>query len=107
MKIKNFHRAGFFNLRVLLASLLCLTAAMLTLFAFATIGQHSKNKETNNSSRWLTRLAATVGIASPSQRSAKVTCPACSRDAGRTGGAAAVSFQPEERSQKPWQTSAA
>jgi hypothetical protein len=71
MKIKNLRRAAFFNLRVLIASFLCLTAGMLTLFAFVLVAQQPDNKrQATDSSRWLRRLAFTLGIASPSQRSA-------------------------------------
>ena len=47
MKTKKFHRAAFFNLRVLVASLLCLTAGMLTLFAFAgrAAARHEKTDD--------------------------------------------------------------
>ena len=67
MKIKNSRRAAFFNLRVLIASLLFLTAGMLTLFAFAVAQQPDNNTQTTSSSRWLTRLASTLGIMSQSQ----------------------------------------
>jgi hypothetical protein len=71
MKIKNSRRFAFFNLRVLAASLLCLTAGMLTLFALVPVAQQlNNNKQTTSSSRWLTRLASTLGIQSPGQRSA-------------------------------------
>src|SRR5207253_1163075 len=66
MKIKNLRRT-FFNLRVLIASLLCLTAGMLTLFAFAGAPQPANNTQTTGSSRWLTRLASSVGIESRAQ----------------------------------------
>src|SRR5437868_8795592 len=66
MKIKNLRRT-FFNLRVLIASLLCLTAGMLTLFAFAGAPQPANNTQTTGSSRWLTRLASSVGIGSRAQ----------------------------------------
>ena len=71
MKIKNFRRAAFFNLRAVVASLLCLTAGMLALFAFVSVAQQpDNNRQASSSSRWLTRLASTLGIESPSQRSA-------------------------------------
>ena len=88
MRIKNFHHAAFFKLRPIIAFLLCLTAGMLTLFAFVTIVPQSENKQTMDSSRWLTRLGSTLGIKSPSQRSANVACPSCARSAERTGGGA-------------------
>src|SRR5437588_10904617 len=66
MKTKNLRRT-FFNLRVLIASLLCLTAGMLTLFAFAGAPQPANNTQTTGSSRWLTRLASSVGIGSRAQ----------------------------------------
>ncbi len=68
MKIKKFRRTAFFNLRALIVSLLCLTAGMLTLFALAGAPQLANNTQTTGSSRWLTRLASTLGIESPSQR---------------------------------------
>src|SRR5213080_1036299 len=61
MKIKNLRPVTFFNFRVLAASLLFLTAGMLTLFAFAS-AQPDNNTQTIRSSRWLTRLASTFGI---------------------------------------------
>src|SRR5437773_7187960 len=67
MKIKNPHSAAFFNLRFLAAFLLFLTAGMLTLFAFAGAQQPDNNTQTVSSSRWLTRLASTLGIMSQSQ----------------------------------------
>src|SRR5213594_3914405 len=66
MKTKNLRRT-FFNLRVLIASLLCLTAGMLTLFALAGAPQPANNTQTTGSSRWLTRLATTLGIQSLTQ----------------------------------------
>jgi len=66
MKTKNLRRT-FFNLRVLITSLLCLTAGMLTLFAFAGAPQPANNTQTTGSSRWLTRLASSVGIGSRAQ----------------------------------------
>src|SRR5256885_7670040 len=66
MKTKNLRRT-FFNLRVLIASLLCLTAGMLTLFAFAGAPQPANNTQTTGLSRWLTRLASSVGIGSRAQ----------------------------------------
>ncbi len=69
MKTKKSRRA-FTNLRVLLVSLLCLTAGMLTLFAFGLAQQPDAKKQTTSSSRWLTRLAYTLGIQSPAERSA-------------------------------------
>src|SRR5213595_249116 len=64
MKIKKFRRTAFFNLRVLTAFLLFLTAGMLTLFAFAGAQQPDNNTQTTRSSHWLTRLASTLGIMS-------------------------------------------
>ncbi|PYJ67459.1 MAG: hypothetical protein DME76_15185 [Verrucomicrobia bacterium] len=66
MKIKNPRPATFFNFRVLAAFLLFLTAGMLTLFAFAG-AQPDNNTQTIRSSRWLTRLASSVGIESRAQ----------------------------------------
>ena len=63
MKIKNPRTAAFLNFRVLAAFLLFLTAGMLTLFAFAG-AQPDNNTQTIRSSRWLTRLASTLGIMS-------------------------------------------
>src|SRR5437867_5952908 len=67
MKIKKFRRTGFFNLHVLTASLLCLAAGMLTLFALAPLAQPDNNTQTIRSSSWLTRLASSVGIGSRAQ----------------------------------------
>ncbi|MGI8480607.1 MAG: hypothetical protein ACR2MF_00820, partial [Chthoniobacterales bacterium] len=68
MKTKNSRRA-FFNLRALFASLLCLTAGMLTLFAFGVAQQPDDKRQTTIPARWLTRLASTLGIQSPAERS--------------------------------------
>src|SRR5213593_2883099 len=69
MKIRNSRRSAFFNLRVLAASLLCLAAGMLTLFAVVPLAQQADdNTQTTSSSRWLTRLASTLGIESLSKR---------------------------------------
>ena len=68
MKIKNFGRAAFFNVRVLVASLLCLAAGMFALLAFVSIAQRPDNKrETTRASRWLTQLVSSVGIESRAQ----------------------------------------
>src|SRR5213075_757404 len=72
MKIKNPRPAAFSNLRVLAAFLLFLTAGMLTLFAFAGAQQPDNNTQTLRSSRWLTRLASSVGIVSRAQRGGAV-----------------------------------
>ena len=72
MKIKTPRPAAFFNLRVLAASLLFLTAGMLTLFAFAGAQQPDNNTQTLRSSRWLARLASTFGIVSRAQRGGAV-----------------------------------
>src|SRR5438874_2297158 len=66
MKTKNLRRT-MFNLRVLIASLLCLTAGMLTLFALAGAPQPANNTQTTGSSHWFTRLATTLGIQSLTQ----------------------------------------
>src|SRR5436190_5293158 len=62
MKIKNPRPAAFLNFRVLAASLLFLTAGMLTVLAFAGAQQPDNNTQAIRSSRWLTRLASSVGI---------------------------------------------
>jgi hypothetical protein len=68
MKIKKIHRAAFFNLRALIASLLCLTAGVLILLAFVSVAQQTDHKrQTTSSFRWLARLASTLGIESRSQ----------------------------------------
>src|SRR2546428_7506210 len=67
MKIKKFRRTAFFNLHALIASLLCLAAGMLTLFALEPLAQPDNNTQTIRSSRWLTRLASSVGIELRSQ----------------------------------------
>jgi hypothetical protein len=66
MKKNSISESAFFNPRVLAASLLFLTAGMLTLFALA--GAEHNNTQTSSSPRWLTRLASTLGIESPSKR---------------------------------------
>ena len=67
MKTKKIRRSAFFNLRVLAAFLLFLTAGMLTLFAFAGEQQPANNTQAIRSSGWLTRLASTLGIVSRAQ----------------------------------------
>ena len=62
MKIKKIRGTAFFNLRTLSASLLCLAAGMLTLFALGPLAQTDNNTHTIRSSRWLTRVASTIGI---------------------------------------------
>src|ERR1700704_507364 len=91
MKIKNVRRTAFFNLRLLIAFLLCLTAGMLTLLAFAGTQQRDNNRQTTSSSRWLTRLASTLGISSPSKRFST------------SGGAIKLDKNPAERPQVPSQ----
>ncbi|MCA1604534.1 MAG: hypothetical protein LC775_03425, partial [Acidobacteria bacterium] len=94
MKIKNSRHAAFFNLRVLIASLLCITAGMLTLFAVvATAPQPDNKSQTTSSSRWLTRLASSVGIDLSSTR-------AGDHDAtGAVSGAAPLYKDPVEQAQ--------
>jgi hypothetical protein len=107
MKIKKFRRTGFFNLRTLITSFLCLAAGMLTLFALGPLAQPDNNTQTIHSSGWLTRLASTLGIESRPQRSANVACPACAHDANRIGGSAALSRIPEELMQSSFRMPAA
>jgi hypothetical protein len=84
MKIKNSRRAAFYNLRLVAASLLCFAAGMLAMFAFVPLAQQPDNSaQTTSSSPWLTRLASTLGMQSPSQRSA--------------GGAVKLDKNPAER----------
>src|SRR3954453_10640152 len=100
MKLTNLRRAAFFNFRVVVATLLCLTATILTVFALVAIAHQSRNKSTTDSSRWMTRLASTLGIKSPSQRSANGKCETCAREGERaSGGASALSRIPEEQPQ--------
>jgi hypothetical protein len=68
MKIKNVHRSAFVTLRALISSLLCLAAGVFTLLAFAGTQQPDNNTQRSSSPRWLTRLASTLGIESPSKR---------------------------------------
>jgi hypothetical protein len=111
MKTKNFHRAAFFNLRALIASFLCLTAGMLTLFAFLAIAQERDNKQATKSSGWMTRLASNLGIKSPSPSgSANVRCQSCARNLERQrggGSAALLSRVAEERLQGSFRMPAA
>ena len=95
MKIKNVRRTAFFNLRLLIASLLCLTAGMLTLLAFAGTQQRGNNRQTTSSSRWLTRLASTLGIESPSKHFST------------SGGAVKLDKNPAERPRVSAQTAPA
>jgi hypothetical protein len=81
MKIKKFRRTAFFNLHVLIASLLCLAAGMLTLFALGPLAQADNNTQTIRSSRWLTRLASSVGI----------------KSGAKSGGAVKLDKYPAER----------
>src|SRR6266404_7525357 len=68
MKIQKIRRPAFFNLRAFITSLLCLTAVILSLFAFGPVAQQRNSKgQTTTVSRWLTRLASSVGIESRSQ----------------------------------------
>ena len=67
MKRTNSRCAAFFTVRVI-ASLLCLTTGMLTLFAFAGTQHLDNNTQITGSSLWLTRLASTLGIELPAQR---------------------------------------
>src|SRR3954464_15978144 len=68
MKLKNFRRVAFFKLRVLLACLLCLMAGMLALVGVGAIAQQSGDGQMATSSRWMTRLAGTLGILARAQR---------------------------------------
>src|SRR5438067_6900166 len=82
MKIKNFHRAAFSNLRALITSLLCLTAVIVSLFAFGSVAQQRDSKgQTTGPFRLLTRLASVFGIETRSQ----------------SGGAIKVDKDPAER----------
>src|ERR1041385_4979736 len=70
MKIKKIRHTAFFNLRTLIASLLCLAAGIFTLFAVGALAQADNNNndaQTVRSTHWLTRLASSVGIASRTQ----------------------------------------
>jgi hypothetical protein len=91
MKTKNSRRAAFSTLRALIAFFLCLTAGMLTLLAFGPLAQQPDNKrQTTSSSGWMTRLAATIGIKSPSHRAG----------AGAVSGAAPIHKNPVEQGQQ-------
>src|SRR5690349_16519512 len=46
MKAKNFHRAAFFYLRALIASLLCLSAGVFTILAFGLAPQPNDKEKT-------------------------------------------------------------
>src|ERR1044071_9727056 len=82
MKTRNVRRAAFFNFRALTAVLLCFAAVIVSLFAFTPLVQQRAGKrQTNTITRWLTRLASTVGIESQSQ----------------SGGAIKVDKDPAER----------
>ena len=83
MKTKNSRRSAFVILRLLAASLLCLTAGMLTLFALGGTEQSHNNRETTSLPHWLTPLASTLGINS----------------SGTGGGAIKLDKNPAERPQ--------
>jgi hypothetical protein len=87
MKIKNIRRSAFITLRVLISSLLCVMAGILTLLAVADTQQPGNNTQRTSSSRWMTRLASTLGIESLSKRSA-------------SGGAIKLDKVPAERPQE-------
>jgi len=105
MKIHHSPRAAFFNLRPLVATLLCLTAGTLTLFAFVAIAQQRDDKQQSNSSAWVARLASTLGI-DASQRSGAATAAAAGgHDAANTsGGAIKIDKDRPEQLQRPPQT---
>src|SRR5436190_15731088 len=92
MKIKNPRPAAFLNLRVLAAFLLFLTAGMLTLFAFAGAQQPDNNTQTLRSSRWLARLASTLGIMSQSQPGGAIKLDKNPADASKALQPAAVPY---------------
>src|SRR5437763_8780762 len=92
MKIKNPRPAAFLNLRVLAAFLLFLTAGMLTLFAFAGAQQPDNNTQTLRSSRWLARLASTLGIMSQSQPGGAIKLDKDPADASKALQPAAVPY---------------
>lgn len=69
MKITNPRRAAFVNVRALIASLLCLTAAGVTLLAVSPAQQTDEKRQTTASSRWFARLASSLGITGASQSS--------------------------------------
>ena len=64
---KNRRRIAFFNLRAVSTFFLCLAAGMLTLFALAPLAQPDNHTQTP-SSRWLARLASSIGIDLQTQR---------------------------------------
>ncbi|MEO5721508.1 MAG: dockerin type I domain-containing protein [Chthoniobacterales bacterium] len=80
MKRKSSRRVAFFNLRVLVATLLCLTAGMLTLVAFAAAPRTADGTQTTGPSRWLTRLASTFGVEAPLPRFANAGAIKTDRD---------------------------
>jgi hypothetical protein len=93
MKIKNPRPAAFLNFRFLAAFLLFLTAGMLTLFAFAGAQQPDNNTQTLRSSRWLTRLASTLGIMSQSQPGGAIKLDKDPADAAQALLPAAVPYR--------------
>src|SRR6186997_29646 len=103
MKTRSSHCAAFFNVRIAVASLLCLSAGIISVLAFVAIVHQTDEKRTATSNHWLTRLASTLGVTPRSQPSAKATCPTCAHDANRNGGGASLLIQrPEEREPKGW-----
>ena len=86
MKTKKIRRSTFFNLRVLTSFVLCLVAGMFALFAFGVAAQPNDKRQTTSSSRWLTRLATTLGMQSLAQHFAG-------------GGALKLDKNPADRSQ--------
>ncbi len=91
MKTKNVRRSASVLFRVLIASLLCLAAGMLTLLAFVPAAQQLHN---NRHATWLTRLASTLGI-EPSHGSGT---PSTGADKAN-GGAVKIDKEPAEGTQ--------
>jgi hypothetical protein len=68
MKIQKSYRAASSNFRALTAVLLCLMAVIMSLFAFTPLVQQKDDRgHVTAISRWLTRLASSVGIEPRSQ----------------------------------------
>jgi hypothetical protein len=74
MKIQQCRRAAFFNPRILLACLLCLSAGMLTLVAVVPLA-HEPGTQTRGPSAWLNRLASHIGIDLPRQVAGDADAP--------------------------------
>src|SRR5689334_14464771 len=101
MKIKKIRDTAFFNLRVLIASLLWLGAGILLLFAFEPLAQPDNNTQTSRSSDWLTRVTSTLGLMSTSQPGGAIKLDKNPADATQALLPAAVPYKGAPQSLRP------